>query len=308
MKISKEVQQALRDGQPVVCLETTIISHGMPYPKNVETALAVEEIIRENGAIPATIGIIDGEAVVGMSKQQILEFGNREGIVKASRADLPIIYAKKLWASTTVSATMIIASQAGIEIFVTGGIGGVHRGYQETMDLSTDLEELAQTNVSVICSGAKSILDIPRTLEYLETKGVSVVGYQTDSFPSFFSSSSPYPLLYRVNDAHEVASIIKAKRDNHLVGAVLIANPVPMEHSLSHEYIEEVINLGLEKAQKNKISGKNVTPFLLNELNLISKGKTLATNIVLIKNNARVGALISVALAKLRKEGGTNGQ
>lgn len=300
MRISKEVEKALKEGKPVVCLETTIISHGMPYPENVETALEVEKIIKENGAVPATIGIIKGVPVIGMSKEEIISFAKAKDIVKASRADLPIIYAKKLSASTTVSATMILAHQAGIEVFVTGGIGGVHRGYNETMDLSTDLEELGSTNVSVVCSGAKSILDIPRTLEYLETKGVSIVGYKTDTFPSFFSDSSPYKLMYRVDEAREVAEVIKQKRENNLQGAVLIANPVPKKYSLNQDYIDKIIEAALFEAQQKNISGKAVTPFLLDRINHISRGKSLKTNIALIKNNALVGALISVELSKLK--------
>ena len=298
MQINPEVKKAILNRLPVVCLETTIISHGMPYPQNVETALEVERIIREKGAIPATIGIIDGIPVVGMSNAQIEEFGKKEGILKASRADLPIIFAKKLWASTTVSATMIIASLAGIEIFVTGGIGGVHRDYSATMDLSTDLEELSQTSVTVICSGAKSILDIPRTLEYLETKGVTVFGYQTNEFPSFYCTTSGYKIPYSALDAKEASKIIHVKRTCDINGGILIVNPVPSENSLSHQEIDQVIDKALSEARKAGIFGKAITPFLLKRIAELSGNKSLNANIALIKNNAAVGAEIAVQLQK----------
>lgn len=300
MRVSKEVQTALKQGKPVVCLETTIISHGMPFPRNVETALNVEDVIRANGAIPATIGIINGEAVIGMSREEINEFGTREGIYKASRADLPMIFAKKLWASTTVSATMILAEAAGIEIFVTGGIGGVHRDYLDSFDLSTDLEELARTNVTVISSGVKSILDIGHTLEYLETKGVPVIGYKTEQFPSFFSQESGYKLNYKLDDSLEAANVIKAKRDARLSGGILIANPVPKEHALDHKEIDQVIAKALKLAKKEKITGKEVTPFLLSKVNELSGGRSLEANIALILDNARVGAQIAVSLSGLK--------
>lgn len=302
MRISKAVQTALKEKQPVVCLETTIISHGMPYPKNVETALAVEQVIRDLGVIPATIGIIDGEPVIGMNEAEISEFGQRQGIVKASRADLPIVFAKKLWASTTVSATMILAHKAGIEVFVTGGIGGVHRDYLETMDLSTDLEELALTNVSVVCSGVKSILDIPKTLEYLETKGVPVLGYQTNDFPNFFTTASGAKVMYRVDTPDEVAQVIKSKRDYGLQGGILIANPIPSSDSLDSERIEKVINNALKTSQMRNVHGKAVTPFLLNEIDQLTHSESLKANIALILNNAAVGAQIAMALSKLKNE------
>ena len=230
IRINKEVELALKENRPVVALESTIISHGMPYPKNVQTALRVEQTIRDLGAVPATIGIIDGDPVVGMTPDEIEEFGKRKGVVKASRRDLPVIYAKKMWGATTVAATMIIAAQAGIEVFVTGGIGGVHRGAQKTMDISSDLQELAKTNVTVVCAGAKAILDLPLTLEYLETLGVPVLGYQTKELPAFYSRESGLSVDYEVDTPKEFADIIKEKRQNGLVGGILIANPVPKEH------------------------------------------------------------------------------
>ena len=294
--INPEVKKAILNRKPVVCLETTIISHGMPYPQNVETALAVEEIIRSKGVIPATIGIIDGIAVIGMTKDQIEEFGKRDNIIKASRSDLPIVFAKKLWASTTVSATMILASLADIEIFVTGGIGGVHREYNLSMDLSTDLEELSQTNVTVICSGAKSILDIPRTIEYLETKGVTLFGYNTNDFPSFFCSTSGYKIPYSVSSAREASKIIHMKRISDINGGVLIVNPVPEEYGLQHEEMDCIIDKALKEARSMGILGKAVTPFLLKRVAELSGNKSLNANIALIKNNALLGAEIAISL------------
>ena len=241
MKINPEVKKALEENKPIVALESTIISHGMPYPKNVETALKVEETIRENGAIPATIGIINGEPIVGMTKEEIDEFGKRQGIYKASRLDLPVIYAKKLWAATTVAATMIIAAQAGIELFVTGGIGGVHRGATETMDISADLQELAKTNVTVVCAGAKAILDLPLTMEYLETMGVPVLGYQTNELPAFYTRESGLKVNYRIDSPKEAALVMKAKKDNNLSGGILITNPIPEEYAMDKKVIDEAV-------------------------------------------------------------------
>ena len=298
MYISYEVKKAILNRQPVVCLETTIISHGMPYPQNVETALAVEQIIRSKGAIPATIGIVDGEPVIGMTRAQIEEFGQRKDIVKASRSDLPVIFAKGLWASTTVSATMILAARAGIEIFVTGGIGGVHRDYTETMDLSTDLEELSQTDVTVICSGAKSILDIPKTLEYLETKGVTVFGFGTNDFPSFYCRESGYKTPYSIDSAREASKIIHLKRVNDIKGGILIVNPVPEEAGLTHSEIDPIIEKAIEESRKLGIAGKIVTPFLLKRIAELSNNRSLEANIALIQSNAAVGADIAICLHK----------
>lgn len=292
MKISNEVQEAIRNNKPVVALESTIISHGMPYPKNVETALKVEQTIRENGAIPATIGIIEGEPIVGMSPEQIEEFGKRKGILKASRRDLPVIYAKKLWAATTVASTMILANQAGIELFVTGGIGGVHRGAEKTMDISADLQELAKTNVTVVCAGAKAILDLPLTLEYLETMGVPVLGYQTNELPAFYTRKSGLKLEYAIESAKEAALIMKHKKENNLSGGILITNPIQKEFEMDSNIINEAIEKALKKADELGIKQKEVTPFLLKTIVELTGGDSLESNIKLVLNNAKVGAQI----------------
>ena len=241
MIISKEVQEALKNNLPVVALESTIISHGMPYPKNVQTAYQVEEEIRKNGGIPATIGIIDGEPVIGMSKEQIEEFGKRKGVKKASRRDLPIIFANKEWGATTVAATMILANMAGIEVFVTGGVGGAHRGAEKNFDISADLEELGKTNVTVVSAGVKAILDLNLTLEILETKGVPVLSYGADEFADFYTRHSDIKMENVVNSPLEVAKIIKAKRDNKLDGGILVANPIPEEFAMDPVIINEAI-------------------------------------------------------------------
>ena len=292
IKINPEVKKALEENKPVVALESTIISHGMPYPKNVETALKVEETIRENGAIPATIGIINGEPIVGMTKEEIDEFGKRQGIYKASRLDLPVIYAKKLWAATTVAATMIIAAQAGIELFVTGGIGGVHRGATETMDISADLQELAKTNVTVICAGAKAILDLPLTMEYLETMGVPVLGYQTNELPAFYTRESDLKVNYRIDSPKEAALVMKAKKDNNLSGGILITNPIPEEYAMDKKVIDEAVKKALDMANQQGIKGKAITPFLLKTIVELTKGDSLESNIKLVLNNAKIGAQI----------------
>ena len=299
MKISNEVQHALKNNIPVVALESTIISHGMPYPKNVETALLVEKTIRDNGAIPATIGIIDGEAIVGMSPEEIEEFGKRKGIKKVSRRDLPIVYAKKLWGATTVAATMILAAQAGIEIFVTGGIGGAHRKANETFDISADLEELGKTNVSVVSAGVKAILDLKLTLEILETKGVPVLSYQTDEFADFYTRHSGIKMENILNTPHEVAQIIKAKRDNHLDGGVLIANPIPEEDEMDPTIINNAIEVALANAEKDGITGKDITPYLLKTIVELTNGDSLESNIKLVLNNAKLGAKIAKELSHL---------
>lgn len=298
MIISKEVKEALKNHQPVVALESTIISHGMPYPKNVETALKVEEEIRKVGVIPATIGIIEGEAIVGMSKDQIEQFGQRKGIVKCSRRDLPIVYATKKWGATTVSATMIIAQQAGIEFFVTGGIGGAHKKANETFDISADLDELGKTNVSVICAGPKAILDLGFTLEILETKGVPVIGYQTDCLPAFYTSKSNYKVDYNASSPKEISDIIYQKRINNLEGGVLITNPIPKQFEMDHKLIDEAISKALEDMEKLNIKGKEETPFLLKRIVELTNGESLEANIALVLNNARLGALIAKEYAK----------
>ena len=298
MKINPVVLDALKNNKPVVALESTIISHGMPYPKNVETAYRVEQVIRDHGAIPATIGIINGEPVVGMTKEEIELFGKTKGICKASRRDLPVVYAKKMWAATTVASTMIIASQVGIEIFVTGGIGGVHRGAQETMDISADLQELAKTNVTVICAGAKAILDLPLTLEYLETMGVPVLGYKTKELPAFYTAHSGLEVDYRIDNPQEAASIILEKRKNNLVGGILITNPIPEQYAMDSQAINSAIDKALALANEQNIKGKNITPFLLKNIVEITGGDSLESNIQLVLNNAALGAEISKEVCK----------
>ena len=301
MRISKEVRNALINHQPVVALESTIISHGMPYPRNVETALLVEQTIRDQGAIPATIGIIDGEAVIGMSKEEIEEFGKKQGIVKVSRRDLPVVYAKKLWGATTVAATMILARKADIEVFVTGGIGGVHRGGNVTFDISADLQELSRTDVTVVCAGAKAILDLPLTLEYLETMGVPVLGYKTDELPAFYTRRSGLKVDYQIDCASEIAQIIRFKRNERLQGGILITNPIPEEYALDEKVMNKAINQALKEADEQGIHGKESTPFLLKRVVELTGGESLESNIQLVLNNARLGAQIAVELSKLNK-------
>ena len=300
MRINPVVLEALKNNKPVVALETTIVSHGMPYPKNVETALMVEQAIRDHRAVPATIGIIDGEPVVGMTPDEIELFGKTKNIVKASRRDLPVVYAKKLWAATTVSATMIIAEQAGIEVFVTGGIGGVHRKAQETMDISADLQELGKTNVTVVCAGAKAILDLPLTLEYLETMGVPVLGFQTKELPAFYSRHSGLNVDYEIKDYQEAAKIIFEKRKNNLQGGILITNPIPQEYAMDDKIINNAIEKALHMADEQGIKGKETTPFLLKTVVELTGGDSLESNIKLILNNAAVGAEISKEVCKLK--------
>ena len=293
IKISNEVQNALKNNIPVVALESTIISHGMPYPENVKTALNVEKIIRDHGCIPATIGIIDGTPIVGMSPEEIELFGKTKGIAKVSRRDLPVIMAKKMWGATTVATTMILAAMAGIEVFVTGGIGGVHKGAQITFDISADLQELANTNVTVVCAGAKAILDLPLTLEYLETLGVPVLGYKSENLAAFYSKDSGLKLDYYMNDAKEIAKTIYFKRNMNLNGGILISNPIPDEASIDNEYINKFIDEAIKKANDLNITGKDTTPFLLKAIADATSGKSLEANIALIYNNAKIGALIA---------------
>ena len=300
IKINPEVKKAIAENRPVVALESTIISHGMPYPKNVQTALEVEKVIRDHGAVPATIGIIDGDAIVGMTPEEIEEFGKRKGIIKVSRRDLPVVYAKKLWAATTVAATMIIANQAGIKLFVTGGIGGVHRGAQETMDISADLQELAKTNVTVVCAGAKAILDLPLTLEYLETMGVPVLGYKTDELPAFYTAHSGLKVDYKLENAKEAALAMYHKELNELQGGILITNPIPEEYAMDDKVINDAIEKALAMADEQGIKGKAITPFLLKTIVDITGGDSLESNIQLILNNAAVGAEISKEVCKLK--------
>ena len=300
MKINPVVLDALKNNRPVVALESTIISHGMPYPKNVETALRVEQVIREHGVVPATIGIIDGEPIVGMTPEEIEMFGKNKGIGKASRRDLAVVYAKKLWAATTVSSSMILANQAGIEVFVTGGIGGVHRGAQESMDISADLQELGKTNVTVVCAGAKAILDLPLTLEYLETMGVPVLGYQTKELPAFYTRHSGLNVDYEIKDPKEAAEIIFEKRKNNLQGGLLITNPIPQEYAMDDKVINNAIEKALKMAEEQGVRGKEITPFLLKTVVDLTGGESLESNIQLILNNAAVGAEIAKEVCKLK--------
>ena len=300
LRVNPEVKKALDEGRPVVALESTIISHGMPYPKNVQTALLVEKTIREHGAVPATIGIIDGDPIVGMTPEEIEEFGKRKGILKASRRDLPVIYAKKYWAATTVATTMIIANQAGIDLFVTGGIGGVHRGAQQTMDISADLQELAKTDVTVICAGAKAILDLPLTLEYLETQGVPVLGFKTKELPAFYTAHSGLSVDYQVDSYEEAALIMKEKKLNGLKGGILITNPIPEEYAMDANVINTAIIAALKDAERDGIKGKDVTPYLLGKIVELTGGDSLESNIQLVLNNARVGAEIAKAYSKIK--------
>ncbi|MDW0111680.1 pseudouridine-5'-phosphate glycosidase [Sporosarcina saromensis] len=295
LSYSAEVQEAMATGKPIVALESTIISHGMPYPQNVKTAREVEQIIRDNGAVPATIALIDGEIKIGLSDDELEMFGNSQGVAKASRRDLGYLLATKQLGATTVAATMICADLAGIRIFVTGGIGGVHRGAETTMDISADLEELAQTDVAVICAGAKSILDIGLTLEYLETKGVPVVGYGTDVLPAFYTRESEFGVNFKADNPETIAEMLRVKWDLGLRGGAVIANPIPEKDALQKEFIDAIIQNALKEANELKIAGKDVTPFMLGKVKEMTEGKSLDANIALVKHNAVIGAQIAVA-------------
>lgn len=302
LKISEEVQSALQNNRPVVALESTIISHGMPYPQNVRTAETVEQIIRDAGCVPATIAVLDGKLVVGCSSAEIDRLGRKGlAVTKTSRRDLPFVIANKADGATTVAATMYIAHLAGIKVFATGGIGGVHRGAETTMDISADLDELQQTGVMVVCAGAKSILDIGLTLEVLETKGVPVVGYCTDEMPAFYSRTSGYATPYRCNSAEEIAKAFHAQQTLGLQGGMLVANPIPENFAMDGEYIEGNIARAIAEAEKVGISGKQLTPFLLDKIQKLTGGKSLDANIQLVYNNARLASAIAKELRKLYK-------
>ncbi|MBE0317719.1 MULTISPECIES: pseudouridine-5'-phosphate glycosidase [Bacillaceae] len=298
LEYSVEVLEAKKNNKAIVALESTIISHGMPYPQNVETAKEVEDIIRKNGAVPATIAIIDGKIKIGLSDDEIEFLAKSDDIEKASRRDLPYLIANKKNGATTVAATMICAELAGIEVFVTGGIGGVHREAEQTMDISADLQELAQTSVAVVCAGAKSILDIGLTLEYLETFGVPVVGYGTEILPAFYTRTSPFNVNFRIDEPGLAADMIRTKWELGLKGGVVIANPIPEEDAMEESYITNIIETALNEAKTNGISGKNVTPFLLSKVKELTEGSSLTANIALVKNNAEVGSKIAVELNK----------
>lgn len=299
LEINPIVKEALENNMPVIALESTIISHGMPYPKNVETALEVERIARENGVIPATIGIINGKLKVGLTKEEI-ELLGKEGlnVPKVSRRDLSYIIANKLNGATTVATTMLIASLGGVKIFATGGIGGVHRNAETTMDISADLEELAMTDVAVVCAGAKSILDLGLTLEYLETKGVPVLGYKTKELPAFYTQKSGFNLDYLINTPKEFADILKVKWNLGLKGGVVIANPIPNEYAMDYDLITNAINEASLEAEKLGIKGKDTTPFLLDKIKKITDGKSLEANIQLVYNNVRLACEISKEFVK----------
>jgi Uncharacterized enzyme involved in pigment biosynthesis len=300
LDIAPEVAKALAEHKPVVALESTIISHGMPYPQNVETALKVEQVIRENGAVPATIAIIGGRLKAGLSQDEIEHLGKTGyDVPKVSRRDLPIIVAKGMDGATTVATTMIIASLAGIPVFATGGIGGVHRGAETTMDISADLEELAMTPVMVICAGAKSILDLGLTLEYLETKGVPVIGYGTKELPAFYTRKSGFGVDYELDTPLELATAFHVKQEVGLKGGMLVANPIPEEFSMEPDVINKAIDEAIDESKKQGIHGKDTTPFLLAKVKEITGGDSLDSNIELVFNNARLAAKTAVELSKL---------
>ncbi len=300
LDVKPEVAEALAAGKPVVALESTIISHGMPYPQNVETALNVERIVRENGAVPATIAIIGGRLKAGLTAEEIEYFGKKgRAIHKASRRDLAALCAKGEDGATTVTTTMMIAHMAGIRFFATGGIGGVHRGAETTMDISADLEELARTPVMVVCAGAKSILDLGLTLEYLETKGVPVLGYQTSELPAFYTRTSGFSVDYRVDSPAELAKMFKAQNDMALGGGMLVTNPIPEEYSMPKERIDAAIDQAIAESRQQGIKGKETTPFLLARVAEITGGDSLASNIQLVYNNARLTAKTAVEYSKL---------
>lgn len=295
---SPEVSAALAQKKAIVALESTIIAHGMPYPKNVETALRVEAMVRKHGAIPATCAIIDGRLKAGLSAAELELFGQQgAGIAKVSRRDFPLLLARRQHGATTVAATMIIAQMAGIHVFATGGIGGVHRGAPQTFDISADLQELAHTSVAVVTAGAKSILDLPLTLEYLETQGVPVLGYQTNEFPAFYTRQSGLPVDARLDSPAEIAEVLTAKWALGLQGGVVVANPIPAAHSLPPEQIEAVIAAAIAEAEAAGVKGKALTPFLLARIEQMTEGNSLLSNIELVLNNAQLAAEIAVAMA-----------
>ena len=299
LDISTEVKEALEQGKPVVALESTIISHGMPYPQNVETAMNVEKLIRENGAVPATIAIIKGRLKAGLTAEEIDYLGRAgHAVPKASRRDLPVLVAKGSDGACTVTTTMMIAHMAGIQVFATGGIGGVHRGAETTMDISADLEELAHTSVMVVCAGAKAILDLGLTLEYLETKGVPVIGYQTGELPAFYTRKSGFKVDYRMDTPAEIAEAFRAKMELGLDGSMLVTNPIPEEYSMDHDAIYKVIDEAIAKAKELGIHGKETTPYLLDEIQKITGGDSLEANIRLVYNNARLASAIAVELSR----------
>ena len=299
MDVTPEIEEAVRAGKPVVALESTILSHGMPYPENLAFAKKVEEIIRAEGAVPATMAIIDGRLKAGLTEAELVRMCEAKGVLKVSRRDMPIVVAGKLTGATTVASTMILAKMAGIRFFATGGIGGVHRGGEDSMDVSADLQELAHTPVAVVCAGAKMILDIGRTLEYLETMGVPVLGLDTDDFPAFYCRKSGFGVDYNAKTPAHVAAVAKAKWELGLEGGMLIGNPVPQEYAMDFEEMSAVIDRAMKMADEAGVKGKNITPFLLAHIVELTGGDSLKTNIQLAFNNARAAAKIAVAYANM---------
>ena len=293
LDVNPEVAAALDEGQPVVALESTIIAHGMPYPKNVETALAVEDVIRGNGAVPATIGILNGRIKIGMTKEEIEYMAHAENVMKVSRRDLPLVISRKMDGGSTVAGTMIAAHMAGIRLFVTGGIGGVHRGAGESFDVSADLEELKMTDVTVVCAGAKAILDIPATLEYLETSGVPVIAYGTDEIPAFYSRESGQQANCRLDTPEEIGDVIRMKEELGLKGGVLVMCPVPEKDEIPAAEINGVIDRAIREAEEKGVKGKDITPFLLSRVKDLTEGRSLEANIKLVLNNADIGSRIA---------------
>ena len=291
--VKPEVAKALEEGTPVVALESTIIAHGMPYPRNVETAIAVEDVIRAEGVMPATIAIINGRIKIGLTKEEIEYLGTADNVLKVSRRDFPLVIAKKMNGATTVAGTMIAAHMAGIKLFVTGGIGGVHRGAGESFDISADLEELKTTEVAVVCAGVKSILDIGATLEYLETSGVPVITYGTEEFPAFYSRKSGFKSECRLDDPKDIADLINAKAALGVRGGMLIACPIPQEDEIPYEKMDVVIKEALKECEEQGVKGKRITPFLLSKVKDLTEGSSLEANIKLVLNNARIGAKIA---------------
>ncbi len=302
LDINKEVLDGLRYYKPIVALESTIISHGMPYPENIETALSLEKIIRDNGAIPATMGIVKGRIKVGLTSEEMEFLATSKDIIKTSRRDIPYVVGLGLSGGTTVAATMIFSQYAGIRVFATGGMGGVHRGADKSFDISADLTELSYTNVAVVCAGVKAILDIGLTLEQLETLGVPVIGYGTDDFPAFYTRSSGFKVPMRVDTPEDCAKVLKTKWDLKLDGGVIVANPIPKQYEAHRDNIDKAIELALFEADKSGITGKEVTPYLLDKVKEITAGESLAANMALVKNNALLAAKIAVEYSKLENE------